>query len=57
MSNALNIRTLAEGIETEQQALLLKNLNCDYGQGFLLNKPLNQQQFEKKVLLANLRES
>ncbi len=46
MSNALDIKILAEGIETEQQAFLLKTLNCTYGQGFLFNKPMPVEQFE-----------
>jgi len=52
MSNALDIDILAEGIEYKEQAYLLRSLNCQYGQGFLFNKPLNSKQFETQVLLA-----
>lgn len=45
MANALNISTLAEGIEKENQAHELKKLNCVFGQGFLFSKAINAQAF------------
>jgi diguanylate cyclase (GGDEF)-like protein/PAS domain S-box-containing protein len=41
MSHALNLKVVAEGIETQQQYELLRILGCDYGQGYLFSKPLN----------------
>ena len=35
----LNIRLVAEGIETEAELAWLQDLGCDYGQGFLLGRP------------------
>jgi len=46
MSNALGIDSLAEGIETIEQANMLKKLQCQYGQGFLFSKPVNTLKFE-----------
>ncbi|MBL4764264.1 MAG: EAL domain-containing protein [Colwellia sp.] len=40
MSHALNLKVVAEGIETKQQYELLRTLGCDYGQGYLFSKPL-----------------
>lgn len=40
LATQLNLKTLAEGIETEQQAEILASLGCDYFQGFLFAKPL-----------------
>lgn len=40
MSHALNLRVCAEGIETEQQASLLTELQCDLLQGYLFAPPL-----------------
>ncbi|MBL4822705.1 MAG: EAL domain-containing protein [Colwellia sp.] len=40
MSHALNLKVVAEGIETKQQFELLRTLGCDYGQGYLFSKPL-----------------
>lgn len=36
----LNIKCIAEGIETQEQLKILKYLRIDYGQGFLLCEPL-----------------
>lgn len=38
----LGIRTVAEGIETEDQSVSLKNIGCDYGQGYLFSRPVTQ---------------
>ena len=40
MSHALDIRTIAEGIETEQQLRVLTRLGCDHAQGFYWSRPL-----------------
>ena len=37
----LGMNAIAEGVETPEQVLLLKNLGCHYGQGYLFSKPLN----------------
>jgi EAL domain-containing protein (putative c-di-GMP-specific phosphodiesterase class I) len=39
LSVALNLQTVAEGIETEQQATILRSLNCTVAQGFLFGRP------------------
>ncbi len=41
LAKNLNLKTIAEGIETEEQRTLLKNLHCDYGQGYLFCKPVS----------------
>ena len=40
LSEQLGLKTIAEGIETEEQLEFLRNINIDYCQGFLLSKPL-----------------
>ncbi len=39
LAKNLKMRVIAEGIETETQLAVLRNLGCDYGQGYLLAKP------------------
>lgn len=39
LSRALGAHTLAEGVETEQQAILLRAAGCDAVQGFYYGKP------------------
>ena len=40
MSETLNLRTIAEGIESLGQKAVLQNLGCELGQGFHFAKPL-----------------
>jgi EAL domain-containing protein (putative c-di-GMP-specific phosphodiesterase class I) len=40
LGNSLNLRTVAEGIENEQQYAALLALGCKFGQGFLISRPL-----------------
>jgi PAS domain S-box-containing protein len=40
MARRLNLRTVAEGVETEQDLELIRKLGCDVVQGFLVAKPM-----------------
>ena len=41
MAHALGISIIAEGIETDNELHELKGLFCDYGQGFLISRPMD----------------
>ncbi len=41
---------VVEGIEKEEELEFLKKVGCDYGQGFLLQRPLTEEQFLEKFL-------
>lgn len=45
LARSLSMETVAEGIETPEQASRLKALGCTYGQGFLFGQPLTADQF------------
>lgn len=45
LAQSLNIRTVAEGIETADQFQHLKNLGCDFAQGFFMAKPISEMDF------------
>ena len=47
LARALNLRVVAEGVETEEQANLLRLLRCDEVQGYLFGKPLAPEEFRK----------
>ena len=42
----LNYKIVVEGVETEQQIQIAKDLGIDYGQGFYYSKPLPEEEFE-----------
>ncbi|WP_165915166.1 EAL domain-containing protein [Rhizobium sp. PP-F2F-G48] len=51
LGQSLGMTVVAEGVETEQQAVILRRLGCDVGQGWLFGKPLDALQTER--LLAS----
>jgi diguanylate cyclase (GGDEF)-like protein/PAS domain S-box-containing protein len=40
LARSLNLKTVAEGIETDEQRLALHKLHCDLGQGYLCSRPM-----------------
>ena len=46
----MNIPVIAEGVETKDQILALKELGCMYVQGYYFSKPLHPSDFEKNIL-------
>ena len=43
LGTTLGLRTIAEGIESAEEADLLRAYGCNYGQGFLLARPLTAE--------------
>ena len=46
LSEALGLGVVAEGVETQEQLVFLRNLGCREIQGFYITKPLPPQEFE-----------
>lgn len=57
MAHALHIKVIAEGIETEEQKMILMAAGCDYGQGHLFCPPVPAAAFETFVLERSLTET
>ncbi|NLJ97049.1 MAG: EAL domain-containing protein [Clostridiales bacterium] len=49
LAHSLNIKVVAEGVETEGQLELLKDQNCDIVQGFILSPPLHPEELEDLI--------
>lgn len=47
MAHKLNIKVIAEGVETEEQKNMLIAMGCDYGQGYLFSPPVPADVFEQ----------
>lgn len=43
LAHKLRMDVVAEGVETEAQATRLREMGCEYGQGFFFHKPLNAE--------------
>ena len=41
LAHALGLKAIAEGVETTEQLALLRELGCDFAQGYLLSRPVD----------------
>ncbi|MBR7888743.1 EAL domain-containing protein [Marinomonas sp. A79] len=53
MAHKLNIKVLAEGIETRTQWQLLEAFQCDFGQGYYVSKPVTATAFNQGTPLLH----
>jgi EAL domain-containing protein (putative c-di-GMP-specific phosphodiesterase class I) len=47
LAKTLNLKVVAEGVETEAQQAFLTELGCNMLQGYLLGKPVSAQAIEE----------
>lgn len=57
MSHDLNLEIVAEGIETEEQMLKLKDLGCQKGQGYLFAKAMNRKDATRLIASKSVFEA
>jgi len=48
LSKKLELKVIAEGVETQEQFEVLKSLECDIVQGFLFEKPISEEEVLRK---------
>jgi diguanylate cyclase (GGDEF)-like protein len=53
LARALNLKVIAEGVETESQLRFLGELDCDYAQGYLLSRPAPAAAMERDFMEIN----
>jgi len=53
LAKKLRLKTVAEGVETPEQASLLREYGCDYAQGYLYGRPVGARQC--RALLRELK--
>lgn len=46
----LKLTVIAEGVETENQMLMLKNAGCDVVQGYYFSRPVPPEEFERFII-------
>ncbi|MCC6207624.1 MAG: EAL domain-containing protein [Gammaproteobacteria bacterium] len=51
MAKGLDLKVVAEGVETIEQKTFLQQQQCDYMQGYYLSKPLSADDFENRFLM------
>ncbi len=56
LGKALNLETLAEGIEEDGQLAQLRGEKCDVGQGYLFARPVGPEEIEANFMSAVERE-
>ncbi len=49
IARSLGVETVAEGVETREHAMLLRDLGCDFLQGYAFAKPLSPENFQRFV--------
>lgn len=47
MAHAMEIKVVCEGVEREEHVQLLREIGCDYAQGYYFSKPISVDQFQK----------
>jgi EAL domain-containing protein (putative c-di-GMP-specific phosphodiesterase class I) len=51
LSKRLNMGSIAEGIETEEQYAFLKECGCEFFQGYFFSQPIPIYEYEKVYIM------
>lgn len=54
LAKSLNLKVIAEGVETKAQQELLREEGCDSIQGFYIGRPVKSEDFEKQFILTSM---
>jgi EAL domain-containing protein (putative c-di-GMP-specific phosphodiesterase class I) len=56
LSRRMGVNVIAEGVETVKQFNTLKELGCEYGQGYFVSRPLISEE-TKALMIKSLQEN
>ncbi len=49
LTRNLGMKVIAEGVEDKTQLEYIREMNCDFVQGYVFDKPLPESEFEKRA--------
>jgi EAL domain-containing protein (putative c-di-GMP-specific phosphodiesterase class I) len=55
LAKELKLSVVAEGVETQEEAARLKEMGCEFGQGFLLGAPVPAAEINGVIVKAQAR--
>jgi len=55
LAQVLGMNVVAEGVETKEQLKILRDLHCEYGQGYYFSRPSNAADAEKIIVETDER--
>jgi diguanylate cyclase (GGDEF)-like protein/PAS domain S-box-containing protein len=57
MAHGLGLKVVAEGVEAEEQLSYLKEMDCDFAQGYLFSKPVSPEELTALLKAVNNNSS
>jgi len=54
MAHKIDLKVVAEGVETKKELEILKEIGCDFAQGYLFSKPLPKTEVEKLLMAKKI---
>ena len=57
LANELRLQVIAEGAETEEQIELLREMGCEYAQGYYYGRPMPQEDFQDYLSKQTISEA
>jgi diguanylate cyclase (GGDEF)-like protein len=56
MAKWLDLPVIVEGVESKEQVRFLKNINCEYAQGYYYSKPLPEKEYDE-LLIREMKQA
>ena len=50
LAHIMGMEVIAEGVESAEQAAVLRGMGCDYAQGYFFSRPLPAHEVERFLL-------